>query len=110
MNDVKIMGRIANDLEIKDLDNGKKVLNLSLAINKKDVEPEYIDCVLWDKIAEATFENKKKGDILLINGYLKTEKYSKDGQTHKVTKVVANRVHFDLSRESNKASQNHDER
>jgi single-stranded DNA-binding protein len=57
-------------------------------------------------IAQNTAEYVKKGDLLGIKGRVETDDYEKDGQKHKATKIVAEKVTF-LS--SSKLKDNEDE-
>ena len=107
LNQVVIVGRLVSNPEVKKLDDDKQVSNITLAVNRsyKDENGEYqtdfIDCTLWGGIAQNTAEYVKKGDLLGIKGRVET-----DGQKHKATKIVAEKVTF-LS--SSKLKDNEDE-
>ena len=79
LNQVVLVGRLTKDLEKKELEDGKKVLNMTLAIprsykNADGVyETDFVDCTLWNQIAETTSEYCKKGDILGVKGRLQTD-------------------------------------
>ena len=95
------VGRIVADPEMRELDNGKKVCNVTIAVPRsyKNADGEYdvdfVDCVLWSSVAESTSEYCKKGDMIGIKGRVETEIYEKeDGTKQKVTHVVADRVTF----------------
>lgn len=94
-NQVILVGRLAKDIEIKELEDGKKVSNITLAVPRsyKNVNGEYdtdfIDCTIWNSIAENTAEYCHKGDILGIKGKLQTrivdEKKTQELIAEKVT-------------------------
>ncbi len=100
LNQTVLVGRIVRDPEVKELDTGKKVSNITLAVKDtfKNADGEYntqfIDVELWGGSAENTAEYCKQGDIVGIKGRIKTDTYEKDGQTHKKTSIVAETVTF----------------
>ena len=105
LNQVVLVGRLTKDLEVKELEDGKKVTNLTLAIPRsfKNAEGEYetdfIDCSLWNSIAENTAEYCKKGDIVGVKGRLQSSSFEKeDGNKEFRTQVMAEKVTFLSSR------------
>ena len=78
LNQSILVGRIVKEPEIRETENGTKVTNLTLAVQRsyKNVEGEYdtdfISCVLWKGIAETTAEYCKKGDLIGIRGRIQT--------------------------------------
>lgn len=115
LNQTVLVGRIVRDPEIKELDDGKKVSNITLAVKDtfKNADGEYntqfIDVELWNGPAENTVEYCKQGDLVGIKGRIKTDTYEKDGQTHKKTSIVAERVTF-LSQAKEKDTDKTDEK
>lgn len=105
LNQVVLVGRLTKDLEVKELEDGKKVTNMTLAIPRsfKNAEGEYetdfIDCSLWNSIAENTAEYCKKGDIVGVKGRLQSSSFEKeDGNKEFRTQVMAEKVTFLSSR------------
>ena len=101
LNQVVLVGRLTSDLEAKELEDGKKVTNMTLAIPRsfKNAEGEYetdfVECTLWNNIAENTAEYCKKGDIVGVKGRLQTNNYEKeDGSKVFKLDVVAEKVTF----------------
>ena len=101
LNQVVLVGRLTKDLEVKELEDGKKVTNMTLAIPRsfKNAEGEYetdfIDCSLWNSIAENTAEYCKKGDIVGVKGRLQSSSFEKeDGNKEFRTQVMAEKVTF----------------
>lgn len=100
LNQMVVVGRLVSDPELKELESGKKVSNLTLAVPRsyKNAEGEYdtdfVDCVLWSTVAENTAEYCRKGDLIGIKGRVETDLYEKDGEKHKSTKIVAEKVTF----------------
>ena len=112
LNQVVLVGRLTSDLEAKELEDGKKVTNMTLAIPRSfknadgEYETDFVECTLWNNIAENTAEYCKKGDIVGVKGRLQTSNYEKeDGSKVFKLDVVAEKVTF-LS--SNK-EKNHDD-
>lgn len=112
LNQVVLVGRLTKDLETKELEDGKKVLNMTLAIprsykNAEGVyETDFVDCTLWNQIAETTSEYCKKGDILGVKGRLQTDNYEKDdgSKVYKLN-VIAEKVTFLSSRSNDQKEQ-----
>lgn len=101
VNQVICVGRIVENPQVKELEGGKKVSNITIAVPRSyknangEYETDFVDCSLWNHVAESTSEYVKKGDLIGIKGYLKTEIYEKeDGTKQKVTRVEADRVTF----------------
>lgn len=100
LNQVVIVGRLVADPEVKKLENGKEVTNITLAVSRSyknadgEYETDFIDCVLWNGIATNTAEYCKKGDIVGIKGRIQTEVVEKEDKKNKYTQVIAERVTF----------------
>lgn len=100
MNHLMIVGRLVDNPKIEKTDNGKKVMNMTVAVprtyknDRGEYDTDFVDCVLWSGIAENTAEYCKKGDVIGVKGRLQTDLYDKDGQTHKSSKLVAEKVTF----------------
>ncbi len=101
LNQSILVGRIVKEPEVRETENGTKVTNLTLAVQRpyKNVEGEYdtdfISCVLWKGIAETTAEYCKKGDLIGVRGRLQNKQvvYTDDAKLNTV-EVVAERVTF----------------
>lgn len=99
MNNVLLIGRITNDLELKEVGEAK-VINFSLAVarpykNKDgEVDTDFINCSIWNANAENMKEFCKKGDLLVVEGSLQTSTYEKDEVKHYKTEVRVDRVRF----------------
>ncbi len=100
MNNIVLVGRVVDDLECKELENGKLVSNLTVAVtrNYKNTdgiyETDFIRCELWNTIASNCFEYLTKGDVIGIKGRLENKHFEVDGETKHTTKVVAEKVTF----------------
>ena len=78
LNQVVLVGRLTKDLETKELEEGKSVCNMTLAIPRSfknadgEYETDFVECTLWNNIAENTAEYCKKGDIVGVKGRIQT--------------------------------------
>ena len=100
-NNVFLVGRTVADPEVKELEDGKRVCNMTLAVprsykNAEGVyETDFVDCTLWGGIAEKTTEYITKGDMIGVRGRIESRFYEKeDGTKQKVMSVIADKVSF----------------
>ena len=105
-NSVCLTGRLSKDVELKTFENGGRVANFSLAVqrNYKNKQGEYdcdfIECRAKNSTADILFKYFKKGDFCPVSGELCTRKYEKDGVGKTVTYVEVNNVTFVSSKAS----------
>jgi single-strand DNA-binding protein len=100
-NKVQLIGHAGNDPEIKNLDGGKKVANLTIATNdtyknekgEKVEQTEWHKVVAWGKTAEIIEKYVTKGKEIAIEGKLTHRSYEdKNGEKRYITEVVANDI------------------
>lgn len=89
MNKVFIKGRISQEINIRNLQNDKAVVNFNVAVNEKD-KTNFFTCVAWNKQAEFISKYFKKGQEILIEGRLETRKYEE--KTY--TEIIVEQVEF----------------
>ena len=101
LNQVVLVGRLTDDVELTTMESGKKVSSLVLAVQRtyKNAEgiyePDFIRCTLWNAVASSTSEYCHKGDIVGIKGRLQVNTYEdKDGTKKYSTEVIAEKVTF----------------
>ena len=102
-------GRITKDLEVKEVSNGTKVLNFSLAVDnpfKKD-DTSFFDIVAFNKKAETLAEYCGKGSKIAVNGSVKQERFKdKEGNNRSTVRFTADNFEFlDNKGQSNNQSQ-----
>lgn len=96
LNQTVLVGRLVQDPEIKELENGMRTSYITLAVSRsyKNVNGEYdtdlIPVTLFKGIAENTKEYCKKGDLLGIKGKIECE----NGKIN----LIAERISFLSSR------------
>ena len=99
--DVKMIGRLVRNAEIKVLPSGTKMAEASIAINRNrknksgewETETDYFDLVAWKEIADYMISNTKKGMLVQVDGRLKNRSWdTKDGQKRTITEVMVNSI------------------
>ena len=96
LNQVIVVGRLTQNPEIKELESGKKVSTITLAVSRayKNEEglydTDFIQCVLLGAVASNTAEYCRKGDIVGVKGRLETEKNNEKYELQ----IVAEKVTF----------------
>lgn len=108
LNQVVIAGRLTGDPVVEEVDGGKKVSSITVAVPRsyKNVDGTYdtdfIRCTLWGGIAENTCEYCKKGDIVGVKGRIQTScNEIEDGAKEYCMEVVAEKISFLSSRKEN---------
>lgn len=108
LNNVCMLGRITQDLELKNSSSGLSYLNFSIANSKrnKDGEDEvsFFKLVAFGKIAETIFNYFSKGDRILIQGELKQNRYTdKEGVKKSDVSIIVSAIDFvEIKNKSNK--------
>ncbi|WP_436514422.1 single-stranded DNA-binding protein [Ekhidna sp. To15] len=101
VNKVILVGRLGKDPEVRHLENGATVANFSLATSEtyKDrqtgerrEQTEWHNVVLWRGLAEVAEKYVKKGDMIYVEGKLRTRSWEKDGVTRYTTEVVGDNM------------------
>ena len=95
MNLTILLGRLVKTPEIKTSASGVKILNFTLAVNKKVKEQDitnYINCVAFNKTAEIIAQYTEKGSKIIVEGELQSRSYDKDGAKVYVTEVIVGQV------------------
>ena len=95
-NKVQLIGRLGQDPKLTNLDNNKKVVNLSIATNetytnnegKKVENVQWHNVVAWGKKAEIIEQYMTKGEEIAIQGKLVNDHYvTKEGEKRLKTKI-----------------------
>ncbi len=95
MNKIIAIGNVGSEPEVKFLDNGTAVCNISIACNErwkdkdgnKQERTEWLRLVFWRQLAEVVGQYCHKGDKIYIEGKIRTRSYDKDGTQTFVTEV-----------------------
>ncbi|MGN0489424.1 MAG: single-stranded DNA-binding protein [Ruminococcus sp.] len=100
INKAVIMGRIANDLQLKETTSGRKVMSFNVAVDifaKAGEEPktDFIPVVCWQNTAEFVHKYFQKGSMIAIDGSLQMRTYeTSEGYMRNVLEIIANEVSF----------------
>ena len=75
-----LMGRLAKDPEVKEVGEGKRVMNVRLAVSrsfqntKGEYDTDFFTIVFWEYLIDYAIDNLKKGQPVLIKGRMQTNK------------------------------------
>lgn len=102
MNKIILLGRLGQEPELKYAKSGTAILTVSLATSdayKENDEwkerTEWHSIVMFGRRAETIAEYCSKGDQLLVEGKLQTQKWQdKDGNDRYKTEVISQQVEF----------------
>ena len=103
LNDVRLVGRLTRDPEVRYTPRGQAVCKLDLAVNRryKDASGEwreeatFVPVTVWREAAERCRERLKKGSAVYVEGRLKSSTWeTKDGQKRSGIDVEAYRLQF----------------
>ena len=96
-----IMGRIVNDLEVRQTQSGVACLSFTVAVDRgfKNANGEYdtdfISCVAWKEKAEFIGKWFSKGKMIAVEGQLRSRTYEdKNGAKHYITEVYVDSASF----------------
>lgn len=105
MNVVILQGRITKDLEIRQTTSGTSVLRFTVAVDRyskdKENDTDFISCIAFGKNAEFIGKWFSKGQMIALEGSIKTGSYEKNGQKVYTTDVIVDKAHFCGDRQTN---------
>ena len=109
LNNAVVVGRLVKDPEYHETESWKTMAKMILAVTRpyKNVDGEYesdfIECTLWQGIAENTVEYVKKGDLLGVKGRLASFEGEKEGEKYyRSNDFIVERVSFLSTKKQNK--------
>lgn len=97
MNDVKEIGRLANDPELSYTPGGTTVAHFDIAVQKKtsdrNAPPNYFPVTCWGRTADFAEKYLSKGRLVAISGHLDTNRWKdKHDQNRKDVYIVADNI------------------
>ena len=104
LNHVVLIGRLTRDLGDDErsfgyVGNGQARANVSIAVNRSKKsgdewidETSFFDITIWGKTAENLKPYLNKGKQICVDGYLKQDRWEKDGQKMSRITIVADNV------------------
>jgi single-strand DNA-binding protein len=101
LNRIVLIGRLTRDPELRYTPSGVAVASFGLAVDRPfsnqagERETDFIDIVVWRKLAETVSGHLQKGRLVAVQGRLQIRSYeTQDGQKRKAAEVVADDVRF----------------
>lgn len=113
INRVVLVGRMTRDPELRRTNSGATVTSFTLALNRNynsadGQQADYINCVVWNKIAENVEKYCSKGSLVGVEGKLQSRSYENaQGQKVYVVEVRCDSVQFLETRSSREGREQH---
>lgn len=99
LNQVLLIGRLAQDVEIRETPTGKTVTEITLAVRREyrnsegNYDTDFFRITLWDGIAQNCKEYCQKGQTLFVKGRMHISKYDvSEEKTIHMTEIVGEKV------------------
>ncbi|MEJ0031211.1 MAG: single-stranded DNA-binding protein [Bacteroidota bacterium] len=116
VNKVILVGRLGKDPEIRNLENGASVANFTMATSetykdkttgdRKEVT-EWHNIVLWRGLADIAAKYLHKGDMIYVEGKLRTRSWEKEGVTRYTTEIIGDNMTMLSTQRSNNGGSNY---
>lgn len=103
MNTLIFIGRLTKDPEVKYMTNQTAVCEFNIAIDRGKDGADFPRLKAFGKEAENLERFKKRGDLIGIQGHVKTGSYEKDGKTIYTQDLIADRIEYLTSKRETKA-------
>lgn len=96
MNTTILTGRLVENPECRYMDNGDALCKTRIAVKRdgKNDNADFIPITVFGKQAENLQKYQQKGNMIGVNGYIRTGSYEKDGRKVYTWEVVAHRIEF----------------
>ncbi|OGR82526.1 MAG: hypothetical protein A2902_02545 [Elusimicrobia bacterium RIFCSPLOWO2_01_FULL_64_13] len=103
LNDVRVIGRLVREPEVRLTSKGQSVCRLDIAVNRRykgadgewKEEASFIPVVVWREEAQRCGDRLKKGSPVYVEGRLKSRNWeTKEGQKRTSIEVDSRRVQF----------------
>jgi single-strand DNA-binding protein len=97
VNVVTLIGNLATEVEVKDLDDERKVASFVLAVDRRGREggADFFRIAAWNRQAELCGQFLTKGRCVGIDGRLRSRSWEDtDGKRRTAVEVVAHHVEF----------------
>lgn len=111
LNRVVLVGRMTRDPELRTVGNNSSVTSFTLALNRNynstnGQQADFINCTVWNKIAENVKTYCSKGSLVGVEGRLQSRSYDNaQGQKVYVVEVVCDSVQFLETRAAREGAQ-----
>ena len=97
---VYLIGRLASEPEVKQLDDDRSTLSINIAVQRSFknedglYDTDFIRCILWNGVALHTSEYCHKGDLVGVKGRIQTRTYEKNDEVKYITEVIVDKISF----------------
>ena len=91
-----LIGRLTKTPELRSTQTGKQVCEFTIATNRiNNKECDFIDCIVWDKLAENLCKYQVKGSLIGIEGEIRVDNYKdKNNNSRKKVYVSVRNIEF----------------
>ena len=95
MNVVTLIGNLASDVELRDVDADRKVASFLLAIDRPDEGADFVCVAAWNAQADVCARHLEKGRRIAVDGRLRSRSWDdREGKRRSSIEVVARSVEF----------------
>ena len=98
LNSMTLQGRLVRDPELRTTQSGVSVASFTVAWSEKYKETEtqlFLDCTAWRHTGEFVNKYFSKGQEIVVEGRLETQKWvTDDGQNRSTIKMIVDKAHF----------------
>ncbi len=100
MNQITLIGRLTADPVLKELEGGKKVSNITLAVQRPfknhdgQYETDFIPITLWQGLAESLSQYCIKGTLVVVTGRLQMKVNVIDEKNYHMIEIIGERVTY----------------
>lgn len=102
LNQTILVGRLTKDPVVKTLESGKKVSNITLAVQRSyksqqtgEYDTDFLTCTLWEGIAETTMQYCKKGSTVGVKARLMQKSYTIDDDHYlEYPEIIVEKITF----------------
>lgn len=100
LNRVQLIGRLGKEPETKKTPNDRSVCTFSLAVDRRwkdksgevKKETDWFNIEAWEKKAEFCEKYVHKGELVYLEGQLRTQKYESNGENRTFTKIILDQI------------------
>ncbi len=99
LNKVQLIGRLGKEPEQRNISKDKAVTLFSVAVDniwkskgETKKSTDWFNVEAWGKLGEICKKYLQKGQLVYVEGALRTDKYEHEGETKYFTKVIASRM------------------
>ena len=94
MNTVFLIGRLATDVEVKEVNGGSRVSSFILAVDRSAEECDFFRIKAWNSQPDAAGEFLGKGRRVAVEGMLRQDIYDRDRNEHRAVSIVARKLQY----------------